>query len=756
MQGATQSVCRPSTSNLRLSRRALLIGFGPGISLVLAACGQPPPASPLAPTANLVPAPTPMTLAPTTAPTSVQTTTPSPRPTTAPAPTFSPGPALPYQGGKTTPADRTRADAWFATAFSSAANGGLGADFPISFTYGDQESAALTKTWRKSWTSAPTPTTSRHTLTVTDPRTELECRCEITTYPDSPAVEWVAYFRNNGPTDSPILANILPLDVVFPAAAGQLCRVYQPNGARALADDFAPYAVEINLHSALRFVATDGRPSSQNLPFFNLDLGDRGVVGAIGWTGRWKEFFARRATGVQAQAGMAETSIKLHPGEEIRTPRIALIFWEGDYLHGQNLLRQFLLAHHTPRIAGQPAQPPIFDSRWGGLRGSDQISQARWLKQNQLDVEAIWIDASWYGDHPYEADDNGSTNTWATQVGNWYPRKALFPDGLKPVGDAVHQLGLGFLLWVEPERVYAGTQLAREHPEWLLGVNQTSYLLNLGIPAARAYITDQMSALIDAAGLTVWRTDFNIDPNFLWTGGDAPDRAGMTEIRYVEGLYQFWDDLLARHPGLLIDNCASGGRRLDLEALSRSVPLWRTDYETEPHLSLTAIQSQTHSLSMWLPTSLASTGPSDTYSFRSGLGAGLILGWSNQPSASFPFAWARAQLAEYRLVRPYFYGDFYPLVPYSQDEETWDAWQFDRPDLGEGTIVAFRRPASAMGQLRLPLRGLDPGVLYEIQSMDGTASARLAGQELLEPGLNVAIADQPGSALFIYRNVGSA
>jgi hypothetical protein len=69
------------------------------------------------------------------------------------------------------------------------------------------------------------------------------------------------------------------------------------------------------------------------------------------------------------------------------------------------------------------------------------------------------------------------------------------------------------------------------------------------------------------------------DPLPYWRANDAPDRQGMAEIRHVEGLYEFWNDLLRRHPGLVIDNCASGGRRIDLETISRSIPLWRSDWQ---------------------------------------------------------------------------------------------------------------------------------------------------------------------------------
>ena len=75
----------------------------------------------------------------------------------------------------------------------------------------------------------------------------------------------------------------------------------------------------------------------------------------------------------------------------------------------------------------------------------------------------------------------------------------------------------------------------------------------------------------------------------------------MTEIGHVEGLYKMWDDLLARHPGLHIDNCASGGRRLDIEMMSRSFVVWRTDHGFADTL---AEQAQTQALAYWVPENM--------------------------------------------------------------------------------------------------------------------------------------------------------
>jgi alpha-galactosidase len=85
-----------------------------------------------------------------------------------------------------------------------------------------------------------------------------------------------------------------------------------------------------------------------------------------------------------------------------------------------------------------------------------------------------------------------------------------------------------------------------------------------------------LSGFISDFGMTWYRQDFNVRPYRFWAVADTPDRIGITEIGYVEGLYTIWDDLLNRHPGLRIDNCASGGRRIDIEMMSRSFVVWRT------------------------------------------------------------------------------------------------------------------------------------------------------------------------------------
>ncbi|MEW5901024.1 MAG: alpha-galactosidase [Acidobacteriota bacterium] len=277
-----------------------------------------------------------------------------------------------------------------------------------------------------------------------------------------------------------------------------------------------------------------------------------------------------------------------------------------------------------------------------------------------------------------------------------------------------------------------------------------NYLLNLGNPEARRWLTDHVSGLIESEGITVYRQDFNFDPQEYWRSADAPDRQGITEIRHIEGLYAYWDELLLRHPELLIDNCASGGRRLDLETISRSAPLWRTDYGYfEPN----GYQCHTYGLNFYLPLSGTGNNFPDTYKWRSSLSSALVFGWDvNQ--ATFPVDQAKKMIAEFKKLRPYFYADFYPLTEYSTSDDAWIGYQFNRPEARDGVILAFRRHQSCAASSQVKLRGLRPEGVYEFYFEDYGLKITETGKKLGGEGIEIKIPEAPGSLLITYRELG--
>jgi alpha-galactosidase len=315
-------------------------------------------------------------------------------------------------------------------------------------------------------------------------------------------------------------------------------------------------------------------------------------------------------------------------------------------------------------------------------------------------------------------------------------------------------------VWFEPERVAPGTWLDRTHPEWLLPApGARSKLLDLGHPEALRWAISHFDRLIVEQGVDLYRQDFNMPPLEHWRAADeaasagGQDRYGLAEIRHVTGYLAYWDELRRRHPDLLIDTCASGGRRNDLETLRRSIPLHTTDHDYE---DVTARQSLAYGLALWVPlygTMVCRRDAVDTYAVRSAVGTRLGLGFDvRRPGLDWSLL--RRLVQEWRAIAPLLSADVYPLTAHSTDRRDWIAFQHDRPEQGDGVVHVFRRDLSPYLSARFPLRGLDPGADYRVSDADGAAPPLEApGRRLLGEGLPVALPQRPAAALFTYRRV---
>jgi len=623
----------------------------------------------------------------------------------------------------------------------------------LSWTLGGVASTNSLASWRRESLTPPSlPGRTQSAVRYSDPSGQVEVRVEAEVFTDFPAVEWVARVANRGQTDSPLMERLLALDAALNLPGAGNATLHWARGGVASFDDFAPQQVELKPGASVHLQPGGGRSSSQVLPFFNVEGGGGGLIVGIGWSGEWGADFIGSGPGsVIARIGMVRTRFVLHPGEEIRTPRILLMFYQGDRWQGQNLLRQFILSHHRPKRDGKPLVSPVTCGNWGGTRAEVHLDNIRQIIEHDLPIEYYWIDAEWFG-------QGGGAGSWAVNVGNWEVKKDLYPEGFKPLSHALRASGRELMLWFEPERVFKGTPWRQERRPWLIDTGGDSALLSLGHPDARKFLTDFLSSRIEECGLGCYRQDFNMDPLPFWAAADPPDRQGISEIRHIEGLYAFWDALLTRHPRLIIDNCASGGRRIDLETVGRATPFWRTDGPRDP----IAHQCHTYGLLPWVPFSSTSQDKAgDDYEFRSSMCSSLCLNWwisGDAPAEpirpDFPFDWAKRTLTQYLSIRHFYEGDFYPLTSYSQAADVWMAYQLDRPDRGEGLVVALRRPQSHFEGARFPLRGLAAEATYRVSDLDSGAAQEMAGAVLLNSGLRVDISARPGSALLRYQRIG--
>jgi alpha-galactosidase len=297
------------------------------------------------------------------------------------------------------------------------------------------------------------------------------------------------------------------------------------------------------------------------------------------------------------------------------------------------------------------------------------------------------------------------------------------------------------IVWHEPERVAPGTWLYEEHPDWLLGKDGEQKLLNLGHDDARNWAIEHFSKLIDEQGIDLYRQDFNIDPLAFWRANDAPDRQGITEIKHIEGYLAFWDGLLARHPGLRIDSCASGGRRNDLETLRRSVPLLRSDFILEP----TSQQLHTYGVSLWFPYYGTGINSIDPYIFRSQAVISATACYDMRKT-DYDYESLRKLVTQWRAYNRFYLADYYPLTPYARGEDEWIAWEFFDPAKGEGIVQAFRRPKCDADQLEVHLRGLDSKATYVVTDIDTNQSHALSGASL-----TISSAARPAAKVLLIR-----
>ena len=128
--------------------------------------------------------------------------------------------------------------------------------------------------------------------------------------------------------------------------------------------------------------------------------------------------------------------------------------------------------------------------------------------------------------------------------------------------------------------------------------------------------------------------------------------------------------------------------------------------------------------------------------FGTGNGWAQLKVGDEAPSFSLPSS--QGKLVDY-------YGDYYPLTPYSRDEGTWMAWQFNRPETGEGMIQVFRRAESVYVSAEMPLKGLEPDKEYVVTRVDAAGEVKMKGADLMGRGLAVDVKERPGVAIFGYK-----
>ncbi len=612
-----------------------------------------------------------------------------------------------------------------------------------------------------------------HTLlTCRGGNESLQMLLTMKSYHDFPAVEFNLAFENPSERRSGRLSEVRSLAVsVMSMHALTLCR---RKGSFNLENEpmpasfrkaFCPERAELTGKAEYRFGGTDGKPTVDWLPCFDLTDGESNIRFVVGWAGQWDAQVKSDEDSLltEINAGIELINTVLEPGERIELPSAIMVYnRSGGSERGVNIWRRFVLEKIAARIDGKVVIPPICSINWGGMTEEEHLQRIANIVNREIPFECHWIDAGWYGPPgSYSPDEFDAT--WGSNTGDWIFNSSILPNKLKKIAAASHAAGMKQLLWMEPERAVKNCRNFKEHPERYLTAPSilANSLLNLGDPDAWQYCFDTISNLIRENELDWFRQDFNISPLEAWRLNDAPDRRGITEIRYVAGLYKLWRSLREKFPHLMIDNCAGGGRRLDYNLMRYSLPLWSCDMECFPGFDPEWQLTHVAGLSEYLPLfsfGLQNQEGGDTYNFRASMGPGMVIHYFmytyRKPDMPYPHEWLKERLAEYQRARACFTGDYYMLAAFhAEDAGAWTAMQFDRPDLGQGICTVFRGPNSPYNGGSIRLRGLAPETEYYLEDADRSFEpVVMTGRALMETGLPIRL-EQPRSSRLVYYRV---
>lgn len=312
-------------------------------------------------------------------------------------------------------------------------------------------------------------------------------------------------------------------------------------------------------------------------PFFMLNRPgqaweDAGAVyfGALAYSGAWQIAVEQTDTwAVRVHAGYQpfDFALELAPGEKHITPALVC----GVSADGWGGASRRLHAFTHERVLPHPQTRPVLYNGWEAMYFDLSLDGLSALarKAASIGVELFCVDDGWFG---ARRNDHAG-------LGDWVVRADAFPQGMEPLVQEVHRLGMKFGLWIEPEMVNPDSDLYRQHPDWVLhfpGRPRTEarhqLILDFGRPEVVEYIFNALDALVARYDIAFFKWDMN---RLATEPGSVAGKAIWR--KHVAGVYSIMDRLRAKHPTLDIQSCSGGGGRIDLGILARADQVWVSD-----------------------------------------------------------------------------------------------------------------------------------------------------------------------------------
>ena len=479
-----------------------------------------------------------------------------------------------------------------------------------------------------------------------------------------------------------------------------------------------------------------GSTGHQNNPWFAIERGEHpdeesGDVwfGALAWSGSWRitvEQDQLQQIRVTGGFNPFDFSYQLLPGKELATP----VFYGGFSHHGigeaSRLLHRFELTKILPQ-APDPRPRPVLYNSWEatGFDVNEAGQEALAEKAASIGVERFVMDDGWFGQR--KNDHAG--------LGDWYVNPQKFPNGLKPLIDKVHSLGMDFGLWVEPEMVNPNSDLYRKHPDWVLNFTgrprteqRNQLVLNLARQDVRDYVYGFLDNLLSHNQISFLKWDYNRNWSEPGWPAVAPDQQQAVYVDYVRNLYSILRELRAKYPHLEIESCSGGGGRVDLGILGLTDEVWPSD-NTDPFDRLRIQDGFTYAYSpgvmmAWVtdsPSWMNDRSTSLEYRFLSSMQGSLGVGANLNKWTPEEFETAKQLIAAYKQVRETVqHGSLYRLVS-PRDGSEISVTESVARNKNQAVLFAFLH-SSQMGYPfpRVYMRGLEPKANYRVTPIAGT------------------------------------
>ncbi|HEY1572820.1 MAG TPA: alpha-galactosidase [Pseudonocardiaceae bacterium] len=392
-------------------------------------------------------------------------------------------------------------------------------------------------------------------------------------------------------------------------------------------------------------------------PWLMVDDGsageDHGDVwsGALAWSGSWRISLHREPAGVMGwTGGFGHEGLvwSLGEGESLITPVFAGCFSRGGFGAASRAWHAFVRGHVLPRPG--ELRPVLYNS-WEATGFAVDDAGQRELASiaARVGVELFVMDDGWFG---ARRDDHAG-------LGDWTPYPAAFPDGLRPLAEHVHGLGMLFGLWVEPEMVNRDSDLYREHPDWVLHQAdrrrtevRNQLVLNFGRADVAEWAFGWLTALVGDHDVDYLKWDCNRP----FTEAGPGDRLWVDHVRAV---YRIMARLRADHPRLRIESCASGGGRTDIGVLAHTDQVWTSDNtDAVDRLAIQHGFSQVYpaqTMAAWVtdcPNPITGRTTPLEFRFHSAMAGALGIGGDLTRWSTDDLSLAARMIGEYREIRP--------------------------------------------------------------------------------------------------------